>query len=113
MTTIKIFKNKGEIVAFEISGHSGYAKSGHDIVCSAISSISQTTCLGIVKVAKINATIKRDDKKGFLSLRLPKNLDQTQKNNANLLLNTMQQSLSEIAFDYNNYIQMEVQDEIY
>ena len=38
MTTVKLIKSDGNIVGFDVSGHSGYAESGSDIVCAAISS---------------------------------------------------------------------------
>ena len=38
MTTVKLIKTDGNIVGFEVSGHSGYAESGSDIVCAAITS---------------------------------------------------------------------------
>ena len=112
MITIKFFKKNSSITGFEILGHSGYAKSGHDIVCAAVSSISQSTCIGIKNVFKIDAKLKQDDKKGYLSLHLPKDVDEAKKQSSQILLETMFQSLDNIAFQYNEYIKMEVQDEI-
>jgi uncharacterized protein YsxB (DUF464 family) len=113
MTNIKIYKKNENIVAFEISGHTGYNDSGKDILCAAISSISQSACLGITKVLKVNAVITRNDKKGFLKMVLPKNLDQDKLEQVQVILKTMQISLEDLLFDYSDYIKMEVQDEIY
>lgn len=41
MTTVTYFDMNDEI-SIEISGHAGYGKKGEDIVCSAISMLSQT-----------------------------------------------------------------------
>ena len=112
MINIKFFKKNGIVLGFEISGHSGYAKSGQDIVCAAVSAVSQSTCLGVTDVLKINAKLKRDDNIGYLYLRLPKDVEQTKMQNAQTLLVTMQQSLENIAFQFNDYIKMEVKDEI-
>ncbi len=38
MTTVRLIKTDGNIVGFEVSGHSGYAESGSDIVCAAVTS---------------------------------------------------------------------------
>ncbi len=38
MTTVKLIKTDGNIVGFDVSGHSGYAESGNDIVCAAVTS---------------------------------------------------------------------------
>lgn len=113
MTDIKILTKNKNIVAFTVSGHTGYADFGKDIVCSAISSIVQSACLGIVKVLKINAVIKRDDKKGFLELRLPKDISQQKLSDAQIVLKTMRLSLEDLLFDYGEYIKLEVYDEIY
>lgn len=113
MTNIKIFTKNKNIVAFEISGHTGYNDSGKDILCAAISSISQSACLGITKVLKVNAIISRNDKKGYLKLSLPKNLSNDKMEQVQIILKTMQISLDDLLFDYSDYINMEVQDEIY
>ncbi len=113
MTNIKLLKKNNDIVSFEISGHTGYADSGKDIVCSAVSAISQSACLGIIKVLKINAIINKNDKKGYLKLQLPKNINKNDLEKAQIILKTMQISLQDLLCDYGNYIKMEVQDEIY
>lgn len=113
MIKIKIFKTKGNITGFEMSGHAGYAKSGHDIVCAAVSSISQSACFGILKVVNVPAVVKKDDKKGYLYLKLPKNIEEQKNHDAQVLLKTMELSINDLLFDYKDYINMEVCDEVY
>lgn len=38
MTTVRLIKEGDKVVGFDVSGHSGYAESGSDIICAAISS---------------------------------------------------------------------------
>ncbi len=38
MITVKLIKNGDIVTGFDVSGHSGYAESGSDIVCAAVSS---------------------------------------------------------------------------
>lgn len=38
MTTVRIRKTAGNVSGIEISGHSGYAAEGEDIVCAAVTS---------------------------------------------------------------------------
>ena len=113
MTNIKIFTKNNKIVSFEISGHTGFANSGKDIVCSAISAISQSACLGITKVLNINAVVNKNDSKGYLKLQLPKNINDNDLEKAQIILRTMQLSLQDLLFEYGDYIKMEVRDEIY
>lgn len=113
MTNVKIITKNNNIVAFEVSGHTGYDDYGKDIVCSAVSSITQSACLGIIKVLKINAVMKKDEKRGYLKLQLPKNLNEKDMKDAQIILKTMQLSLNDLLFSYSEYIKLEVQDEIY
>ena len=113
MTNIKIFCKNKNIVAFEVSGHTGYADFGKDILCAAISAITQSACIGITKVLKLKAVINKNDKKGYLKLSLPKNLNEEDLKNSQIVLGTMKQTLDDLLFDYGDYINMEVQDEIY
>lgn len=43
MTTVRLIKSGGNTVGFDVSGHSGYAESGSDIVCAAITSAVSLT----------------------------------------------------------------------
>ena len=113
MTNIQIKTKNNNIVAFTVSGHTGYDNYGKDILCSAVSSITQSACLGIVKVLKINAVIKKDDKKGYLKFELPKNLSEQEIQDAQIILKTMHLSLKDLLSSYSDYIKLEVQDEIY
>ncbi len=38
MTTVRLIKKGDKAIGFDVSGHSGYAESGSDIICAAISS---------------------------------------------------------------------------
>lgn len=44
-------RDNGETLSIEIFGHANYDQHGRDIVCSAISAISQTSILGLRAVA--------------------------------------------------------------
>lgn len=56
MTSVTFLTNfKGEYIGFNIEGHSGYSNQGSDIVCAAISTISQATIHAIIFCIKANA----------------------------------------------------------
>ncbi len=113
MTNIKINYKNNNIVSFEISGHTGYEDYGKDILCASISSISQSAVLGITKVLNIKATVQKNDKKGYLKMVLPKEITQNEMEQAQIILKTMEASLKDLLFDYGEYINLEVKDEIY
>ena len=112
MTNIVINYKNNNIVSFEISGHTGYEDYGKDILCASISSISQSAVLGITKDLNIKATVQKNDKKGYLKMVLPKDITNEQLKDCQILLKTMEQSLKDLLFDYGEYINLEVKNEI-
>ena len=113
MTNIKIYYKNNNIVSFEISGHTGYNDYGKDILCASISSISQMAVLGITKVLKIKAKVEKNDKNGYLKMVLPKDISESDMQKAQTLLVTMQTSLQDLLFDYGEYINLEVKNEVH
>ena len=113
MTKIKFFKNNDIFTGFEISGHSGYAEEGKDIVCASISSISQSCALGLKKVLNINIEMKINENRGYLKIELPNNLNKDLIDKSQILLNTMYLSIEDLLSGYSKYISMEVIENVY
>lgn len=94
MTTVTLdMLPSGSITAFRSSGHSGYAPSGSDIVCAAISAILQTAVLGLREVAGLFVACEMDEEQGEMEVILERDLAPTQRNTADIILNTMRQGL--------------------
>ena len=116
MTKVKIFKDKSNIWGFEVSGHSGYARQGSDIVCSAISTLSQSICVGLDNVLNLKPDVIIDEKKAFLKCVLPKDLTIEQNEKAQVLLKTFEESVKLLLSGdkkLKKYISLEVKNEIY
>ena len=47
MTKIRLFFNGNDIIGFSAEGHTGFADRGEDIVCAAISVLTQTAVIGL------------------------------------------------------------------
>lgn len=59
MIRIKIYRNSLDIViGFHVTGHSGAAPHGQDIVCAAVSALTQTALLGLGKYLKREVDFK-------------------------------------------------------
>ena len=69
MTKAKFIYENDLFTKLEISGHSGYAEYGSDIVCSGISSAVLTSINLIDKYTK-DYQLTQDDKKGYLFFKL-------------------------------------------
>ena len=68
MTQVRFYIDENRLTGFEISGHSGFALEGSDIVCAAISSAAIMAANTITEVIGDRADISEKD--GYLSFRL-------------------------------------------
>lgn len=60
----------GDLVGFRITDHSGFAESGSDIVCSAISSAAYMTANTVTEIIKVSAEIDVNESDGGMLLRV-------------------------------------------
>ncbi|SCY15321.1 ribosomal-processing cysteine protease Prp [Alkaliphilus peptidifermentans] len=103
MISISIYRNEiNEICQFNISGHAQAAAHGEDIVCAAVSVLGQTTIIGLHEILKIDIEFKINN--GFLQCKIPKNITVKQRQEANILLETMVMGLKNIKLGYSEYI---------
>ena len=61
MTKATFYFDENVPYGFLISGHSGFAESGEDIVCASISSVSFMVANTITEILKVNAKIDVND----------------------------------------------------
>lgn len=52
MTEITVFLKDGKPIGFDAHGHTGYAECGEDIVCAAVSAITQTAAMGVSELVR-------------------------------------------------------------
>lgn len=93
--------DKGEIDSFKIKGHAGYAPSGRDIVCAAVSALVIGTINGVqvltdaaLDVVVSNGITKADIKSSTSS--------------SNVLLRSMVLTLESIQEEYPNNLELTV-----
>lgn len=71
MTKVEIFNHDGRINGFSVSGHSGYAEEGSDIVCAAVSSAVQFAECTVNDVLGNHANVKMNQDEPRVTLTLP------------------------------------------
>ena len=72
MTKALFFRNsEGCLCGFEIRGHSGLAPEGSDILCAAISAMSQLVINTLTEEFSVSMEIAVDPKLALLSAKLP------------------------------------------
>ncbi len=104
MTRCEFFTEGDRITGFSISGHSGYAEQGQDIVCAAISAVVTMAEATINDVcgAKAKVRVKEDDAR--ISLTLPTSCDEEESVQA--VLAGMLLTLCSMRDDYPDYIEV-------
>ncbi len=85
MIKIKIKKNKDIIEEIIVTGHAKYDDFGKDIVCAAVSSITITTCNGIMSLEDSIFT-KADSGKLFIGVEKVTDINQRLLNNMIIML---------------------------
>lgn len=87
--------------AFSISGHSGYAESGSDIVCAAVSSMTMLVANTITDVFKDKADIKVDEAQNEVSLRLINGSEKSME-----LIEGFKREIIQLVLDYPEFIKI-------
>ena len=104
MTRCEFFTEGERITGFSVSGHSGYAEAGKDIVCAAISDIVTMAEATINDVcgAKAKVRVKEDDAR--ITLMLPASCDEEETVQA--VLSGLMLTLINLREDYPDYIEV-------
>ena len=69
MINVTIFKDSSDMYrGFSLIGHAGYAESGSDIVCAAVSMISTNTVNSIENLTDDNIEYNIDEDTGLLTM---------------------------------------------
>jgi hypothetical protein len=69
MTTVRVFRREGAVVAVIAEGHTGYAPSGQDIVCAGVSALMQCLQVGLEDVMGLRSVeVTCDAKDGMMSI---------------------------------------------
>ena len=100
-TTVIFWKRSdGALIGYTANGHSGYAEAGADIVCAAISALTQTTLNGLKNVLKAPVMFDQDDDGAFIEAILTPEASEDQIRQAQLLLVTLLEGLQAIQRGY-------------
>ena len=104
MTKCEFFTEGDRITGFSISGHSGYAEAGADIVCAAISAVVTMAEATINEVCGAKAKVRVKDADARITLTLPASCDEEESVQA--VLAGMMLTLCSMRDDYPDYIEV-------
>ena len=105
MTTVKLIKKGDSAIGFDVSGHSGYAENGSDIICAAVSSAVSFAETLINDSYHANAKVEVEPETARVRLILSNEDTVCRK-----VLEAFERHMREVASEYPKYIEiMEVQ----
>ncbi len=104
MTRCEFFTDNDRITGFSVSGHSGYAEAGKDVVCAAISAIVTMAEATINDVCGAKAKVRVKEEDARVTLTLPASCDEEEAVQA--VLAGMILTLCSLRDDHPDYIEV-------
>ena len=104
MTRCEFFTEDDRITGFSVSGHSGYAEAGQDIVCAAISAVVAMVEATVNDVCGAKAKVRVKEENARITLTLPAVCDEEESVQA--VLAGMLLYLCNLRDDYPDYIEV-------
>ena len=104
MTKCEFFTEDERITGFSVSGHSGYAEAGQDVVCAAISAVVTMAEATINDVCGAKAKVRVKEEDARITLTLPTSCDEEEAVQA--VLSGMMLTLISLREDYPDYIEV-------
>ena len=104
MTRCEFFTEEDRITGFTVSGHSGYAEAGSDIVCAAVSAVVTMAEATINDVCGAKAKVRVKEEDARITLTLPTSCDEEESVQA--VLAGMLLTLCSMRDDYPEYIEV-------
>ena len=108
MINVSIKKIGEDIVSVEVEGHAGYDVSGKDIVCSAVSAITQTALEGIEYFSKSKVKKEINEKRGYLKFVLPEPKEEQEKIQVQAIVKAMEIGLKDLESGFKSHLKVEV-----
>jgi len=104
MTRCEFFRENERITGFSVSGHSGYAEAGQDILCAAISAAVALTETTINDVCGGKAKVRVKEEDARVTLTLPASCEEEDAIQA--ALTGLMLYLIALRDDYSDYIEV-------
>ena len=103
MTKISLYKDEdGKITGFTSEGHSGYADAGSDIVCAAVSVLTENLVNSVEELLKVDVDAEVREKDAYLNV----SVKDYKRDDVQLLFSAMELGLKEIADSYKRYVKL-------
>ena len=107
MISATIYEGENGYAACRITGHSGQAEAGRDIVCAAVSILGCTCVNALESVCGVVPLIEENDD-GVLGFRLPETTPE-ENAKAQSLMGALKQGLTDLADEFPQNVTLTIQ----
>ena len=107
MISATIYEGENGYAACRITGHSGQAEAGRDIVCAAVSILGCTCVNALESVCGVVPLIEENDD-GVLGFRLPETTPE-ENAKAQILMGALRQGLADLTEDFPQNVTLKIQ----
>lgn len=104
MIKVSFYEINGSVVRVRTVGHSGYAESGSDIICAAVSTLVQTAFLAI-KDLGCGVSYERNEKSAMFDFKVTDVGDK--QHDVNVVMRALYVGLNDLQTGYGEYITVE------
>ena len=104
MIKVEFFSQEGRRTGFTVSGHSGSAEAGADVVCAAVTAIVRFAEATLNDVLGVGAKVRVDEPSAVITLKLPANYEEEEAVQA--ILDGMMLTLASLRDENPDYIEV-------
>lgn len=108
MTKVIVYLENQKPVGLELAGHTGYGVEGEDIVCSAVSALTQTMIMSLETL--LNIDVAYEISQAQLYCMLPKDLSASVSEKAILLIDSTVLGLKQIQSQYGEFLNIKYRE---
>lgn len=109
MINVTVYTDSDIYFAYDVEGHANFDEIGSDIVCSAVSTLAQTTLVSLCEVAEIEDVdfVSLD---GILSVDIPSNLTEKQEYDSQIIFKVFIKGIEGIREIYPDYLKLLIKE---
>ena len=112
MIRVELERNPaGKITGFRVEGHAGYKEKGEDVVCAAVSVLTQTAVISMRKLLHAEPAALQVEE-GYLLCRIKDAGNSVKDREMQLILSSMALGLEETAREYGDYLELKYRESI-
>lgn len=108
MINIQICKLDDKIKSISIKGHANSSNYGNDLVCCAVSVLSQSVINAMIKALDFREDFFILDDKGDINIQIPQDITQVQEIKMQTLADMLDINLKDLSEQYSEYIKFKV-----